>query len=140
VSDISKYLPILLSAIFLLALRSVVRHIALKMTSNPTKDQWAISPFFRVLAAIFVAAFSYVLWQESIALLSVEGGVTPVDCGNKRRFIGKLVCGISNSSLSSLPENLQGPAEGATGILFVLFLLYVIWLLLKPIFKKKHGK
>lgn len=125
-------------AVALILARSITRHLAMKMTSRPGRDEWEISPFFRVLAAVSLLAFSYIIWDISTAHLAVAEGVSPADCDKQRRIIGELVCDISNSFLSSFSKNLQGPADGAAGILLILFLLYVIWLLLKPVFTRKR--
>lgn len=134
----SQYLIALAAVLAVVILKGIIRHTAIKMDSTPSKDQWAISPFFRVLLALFVAAFAYLIWLKSVALFSVAGGVTPANCDNERRVVAKLLCNISNSLLSSIPQHLQGPANGAAGILFVLPLLYAIWHLLKPVFKKRR--
>lgn len=103
-----------------------------KYISRP--EDYGIRPMFRLLGATLSAFIAYILVVQAIPLFSVKN-LQLSEC-HESRLSGRLMCEIGNWLSSKMPNDFQGPAEAIGRIFFSGIMLYLTWLLLKPLIAK----
>ena len=110
----------------------------------PQAGDYEIRPLFRLLGATLTTFIAYIFVIQEIPLFS-ENTLQLSEC-NQHRLSRRFMCEFGNWLASKMPNDFQGPAEAISRILFAGIMLYLSWLLLKPLIAKllvkvqpKHG-
>nr|WP_125473991.1 hypothetical protein [uncultured Albidiferax sp.] len=107
--------------------------------TTASDEQLKIRPVIRVLAAGLMMLIALLMVFNSIPYFSAET-ITLKSCVEEHKASSKLLCEIGNKILSSLPVRMQGPAEGVTHFAVAALLVYLSWLLVRPIPRKTTGE
>jgi len=110
----------------------------------PQSGDYEIRPLFRLLGATLMSFLAYILVIQAIPIFS-EKNLQLSEC-NQHSLSKRLMCEFGNWLASKMPNDFQGPTEAISRILFAGIMLYLSWLLLKPLIAKllikvppKHG-
>lgn len=92
-----------------------------------------VRPALRIIGAVMMLLISALMILRSIPFFSAKK-ITLKSCADKYKASSQLLCEIGNAMMSMLPAQMQGPTEGLARIAMSALLIWLSWLLIKPLF------
>ena len=100
-------------------------------------EQLQVRPAFRVLGALLMLLMAALMIYDSVPFFSAEK-ISVKSCAGEYKSSSKILCEIGNSMLSMLPTRMQGPAEALIHLAMAALLIYLSWMLTKPLHARSH--
>jgi hypothetical protein len=104
------------------------------MRPLPRPEDFAIRPGIRLAGVLLLLGLAYIFVEHAISWLETDEKVYgPKSCSGK----GAWVCELGNLLSSLVPSSMREVVEGTSGLVVAGLLMYVAWLLLKPVFRRR---
>jgi hypothetical protein len=96
-------------------------------------EDFAIRPSIRVSCVLLILGLAYFIVEQALSWLETgEMVYGPKSCSGK----GAWICELGNLLASLVPASMREVVEGTSGLVVAGLLMYVAWLLLKPVFRR----
>jgi hypothetical protein len=100
----------------------------------PRPEDFTIRPVIRLCGVLLLLGLAYVVVEQAISWLETDEKIYgPKSCRGK----GAWVCELGNLLASFVPPSMREVVEGTSGLVVAGLLMYVAWLLLKPVFRRR---
>lgn len=98
-------------------------------------QQLQVRPALRIIGAVMMLLISALMILSSIPFFSATK-ISLKNCTGEYKASSQLLCEIGNAMMSMLPARMQGPTEGLAHIAMSALLIWLSWLLIKPLFAR----
>lgn len=102
-------------------------------------EQLQVRPAFRVLGVVLMMLVAALMIHDSIQFFSADQIILK-SCAGASKASSKLLCEVGNAMLSLLPARMQGPAEALIHLTMAALLIFLSWMLIKPLYARSDEK